>query len=330
MLSRIKKQDPYLYFARMLACLAVASSVVATSVSAQRLDGITRSSAVVCSVSGFLVVANSSERCDPVDGLYENPSGFLAANAAFNNTPAGSTTFTGGTVSFNSVTTAFGGGSTTFNNVVHFTGASATFSTPTSVTELTAITSLGAAAGATVNFSGNIVHGVGTGVAATDAVNVGQLNAATSGVAANITALQSTTATHTTQITNLQTGLATTNATVASQGTQIATLQAADAMLDTRVGALEGITANLDSRFNDVADRSDSGTAAAVALSGAMFLPGKTFNLTGNVASYRGAHAGALQFGALVSDNAAVNAGIAHGFNKGGKTAMRAGFTLGW
>ena len=61
-----------------------------------------------------------------------------------------------------------------------------------------------------------------------------------------------------------------------------------------------------------------------------MFLPGKTFNLTGNVGSYRGAHAAALQFGALVSDNVAINAGVAHGFNRGGKTALRAGFTIGW
>ena len=77
-------------------------------------------------------------------------------------------------------------------------------------------------------------------------------------------------------------------------------------------------------------DRAAAGTAAAVALSGGMFLPGKSFNLTGNVGAYRGAVAAALQVGALVSDNAAVNAGLAHGFNKGGKTALRAGFTLGF
>jgi hypothetical protein len=61
-----------------------------------------------------------------------------------------------------------------------------------------------------------------------------------------------------------------------------------------------------------------------------MFLPGKTFNLTGNVGAYRGAVAAALQFGAMVSENAAVNAGIAKGFNKNGKTGLRAGFTFGW
>ena len=77
-------------------------------------------------------------------------------------------------------------------------------------------------------------------------------------------------------------------------------------------------------------DRAAAGTAAAVALSGGMFLPGKSFNLTGNVGAYRGAVAGALQIGALVSDMVAVNAGLANGFNKGGKTALRAGFTLGF
>ena len=67
-----------------------------------------------------------------------------------------------------------------------------------------------------------------------------------------------------------------------------------------------------------------------MALSGAMFLPGKSFNLTANMGAYRGAVAGALQFGALVSEAVAVNAGVAHGFNKGGKTALRAGFSFGW
>ncbi|MEO8618579.1 MAG: YadA-like family protein, partial [Sphingomicrobium sp.] len=63
---------------------------------------------------------------------------------------------------------------------------------------------------------------------------------------------------------------------------------------------------------------------------GAVFLPGKTFNLSANVATYDGAHAGALMFGALISDNVAVTAGVSQGFNRGGKTAARAGFTFGW
>ena len=175
---------------------------------------------------------------------------------------------------------------------------------------------------------------VQAGVAPTDAVNVSQLQAVTGGITTDVTALGTTTATHTTQITNLQTGLAQTNSDVANLqdglADETASRTAADTALGVRVGAVEAVTANLDDRFNRAGERADAGTATAVALSGAMFLPGKSFNLTANVGAYRGAVAAALQFGALVSDNAAVNAGFAKGFSKGGKAAVRAGFTLGW
>ncbi|HYC94165.1 MAG TPA: hypothetical protein VEB39_00530 [Sphingomicrobium sp.] len=253
-------------------------------------------------------------------------------------------------------------GTSTFNSTVSFVGPSVTFMTGTTFTQpstfnaladfnsgLTSntITNSGAIStnsltsgsiittsllaqdsfvvsnGATVNMGGNIVSGVAAGVADTDAVNVGQLNAASAGITADVTALETTTATHATQIAAIQT----VNAT---QATQITALQAADAELNTRITSLEALALEFEQGLDDVDDRASAGTAAAVALSGAMFLPGKSFNLTGNVGAYRGAVAGALQFGALVSDNAAINAGVAHGFNKGGKTAVRAGFTFGW
>ena len=167
------------------------------------------------------------------------------------------------------------------------------------------------------------IGNVAAGTAPTDAVNVSQLQSVTG----DVSAVQSTVTTHTTQITTLQTDVTDLETDLAAETTGRI---AADTALDGRVGALETITANLDDRFDDVADRADAGTAVAVALSGAMFLPGKTFNLTGNVGAYRGAVAGALQIGALVSDSVALNAGVADGFNKGGKTALRAGFTFGW
>lgn len=43
-----------------------------------------------------------------------------------------------------------------------------------------------------------------------------------------------------------------------------------------------------------------------------------------------GRYAGALQAGVMVSESAAINAGVAKGFNRGGKTAARAGITLGF
>jgi hypothetical protein len=65
-------------------------------------------------------------------------------------------------------------------------------------------------------------------------------------------------------------------------------------------------------------------------MGGATFLPNTTFNLTGNVGYYRKSWAGALNLGALLSPNAALNAGIGAGLNHGGKIGARAGFTFGW
>ena len=270
------------------------------------------------------------------------------ATANFND----STNFNSNNVQFNSANVAFGnstvvfnGGSVTFNNSITTNGISNTGNISTSgilsggSATITGLLSAGSVAvsggvsadgvsvtgnltalgGANVNMGNNQVHGVAAGTANTDAVNVGQLNAVTG----NVTALQTTVATHTTQIGTL-------NTAVATQATQITALQTTDLAFDSRIDTLELLAEDLDERIGDVDDRASAGTAAAVALSGAMFLPGKSFNLTGNVGSYRGAHAAALQFGALVSDRVALNAGIAHGFNKGGKTALRAGFTIGW
>lgn len=160
----------------------------------------------------------------------------------------------------------------------------------------------------------------------TNAINGSQLFVTNQNVTTNttaITSLQTSDTAQNTAITSIQ-------AVNTTQATQITALQVADAAFDSRIDTLEALAIDFDDDLDRVDDRASAGTAAAVALSGAMFLPGKSFNLTGNVGAYRGAVAGAVQFGALVSDNVAVNAGVAHGFNKGGKTALRAGFTVGW
>ncbi len=311
----------------------------------------------VCANLGGLYLSGDSGECEADDSVVPDTLTFesgteletLAGSVA---NFGGAVNFNSNNVQFNSSNVAFGGGNTSFNSTVTFTGPSVTFSTGTtfqnpatfngttnftagmtttnitnsggiSTSTLTATTGLTVSAGANINMGGNQIHGVAAGTAATDAVNVAQLNAATSGIVADVTALETVTATHTTQIAAIQT----VNTT---QATQISALQAADTAFETRIDTLELLAEDLDERIGDVDDRASAGTAAAVALSGAMFLPGKSFNLTGNVGTYRGAHAAALQFGALVSDRVALNAGIAHGFNKGGKTALRAGFTIGW
>lgn len=76
--------------------------------------------------------------------------------------------------------------------------------------------------------------------------------------------------------------------------------------------------------------RLEGGIAVATALSGGAFLPDKKINITGNIGSYRGEVAGALQIGALISENVALNAGVATGFSSGAGTAFRGGFTFGF
>lgn len=105
---------------------------------------------------------------------------------------------------------------------------------------------------------------------------------------------------------------------------------AGDLALSNRLGSVESRVSTLTSRIDRQDAKIASSTALAVAMGGAVFLPGMKFNLTANVGTYEGAHAGSIQFGALVSPHVAVNAGVATGFNKGGKTAGRVGFTLGW
>ena len=107
-------------------------------------------------------------------------------------------------------------------------------------------------------------------------------------------------------------------------------LNAAAAGLAGDITALEAADIELAEDIDRVDDRAKGGTAVAIAMGGAMFLPDKRFNLTGNVGTYRGAWAGALNVGALVGDSFALNAGVGSGFNKKGKVGARAGFTVGW
>lgn len=105
---------------------------------------------------------------------------------------------------------------------------------------------------------------------------------------------------------------------------------ASDTALSARMDSIGTRLDQVDSRLSRLDRKVSSSTAVAVALGGGTFLPDLRFNLTANVATYDGAQAAAIQFGAMVGPKMAVNAGVASGFNKGGKTAARAGFTIGW
>lgn len=126
------------------------------------------------------------------------------------------------------------------------------------------------------------------------------------------------------RITNLGAGTASTDAVNLGQ------LNSAVATLNGSITSLSGTVSSLAALVAENERHADAGTAVATALSGGVFLPGNTFNLTANVGSYRGETALAAQVGILVSPNVALNAGVATGLNSYGGTAVRGGFTVGF
>jgi hypothetical protein len=94
----------------------------------------------------------------------------------------------------------------------------------------------------------------------------------------------------------------------------------------------QSIGAETLGRVADVARLSrqfKAGTAAAVALGGNVFIPGKTMNVTVNVGTYRGESAISVQGGYVLKPNIYVNMGLSSA-TRGGGTAARTGLTLGW
>jgi len=202
-----------------------------------------------------------------------------------------------------------------------------------------------------VQVGGRTISGVTAGAVSatsTEAVNGSQLfavsgasNANTAAIAAiqaidttqngQIAAIQVVDTTQTAQISAIQVVNTTQDMQISSiqtvnvtQGNQIASLQAADTAFGSRLDTL-------DDRVDRIDRRASAGTAMAIAMGSNSFLPGKSFNISGNVGTYRGAYAGAINFGALISDSVALNAGIGSNFNKGGsKLGARAGFTIGF
>ena len=76
--------------------------------------------------------------------------------------------------------------------------------------------------------------------------------------------------------------------------------------------------------------RGYEGTAVAVALGGANFLPdNKRFAVTANFGTFRSQYALAVQGQLRVNDWVVVNGGVGAGFKQGG-VAGRAGVTMAW
>ncbi|PLK27566.1 hypothetical protein C0V78_12205 [Novosphingobium sp. TH158] len=158
----------------------------------------------------------------------------------------------------------------------------------------------------------------------TDAVNGSQLQA-------EITRATAAEALLTTNLNNEITARTNADALLTNNlNTEITNRTNADINLQNQINAMGTSLSSLTSRVGRLENYAAASTAVAVAMGGATFLPDKKVSMTANVATYDGAYAGSFQLNALVSPNVAVNAGVATGFNKGGKTAGRVGLTFGF
>lgn len=129
-----------------------------------------------------------------------------------------------------------------------------------------------------INMNGGKITNLGNGTAATDAINLGQLNSAV--------------------------------------GT-----------LNTSIAALNS---SLSARIDTVGEAAEAGTAVAIAMGGGFFLPNKKINISVNYGNYEGQSAIAGSLGFLVSENFALNAGVATSFKSVGGTGFRVGGTFGF
>ena len=163
-------------------------------------------------------------------------------------------------------------------------------------------------------FERRIVN-LAAGVNATDAANVGQLQA----VSGDVSSLQTTTATHTTQITAI-------HAVNATQSTQITAIQAVNATQSTQIAALETANASFSSDIDTLFDlrRSDrrdmkQGVASAMAMASAPIPsePGRIAYAV-NGATFRGEYAlgGSVSYRLNTDAPFSVNVGFSYAGNK--------------
>lgn len=261
---------------------------------------------VVANVGAATVTAVSASGFVGSEDLANNYQATLSTSGAVVNN-AVSATENSTTVSATGITFAQRLGQATYNPS---TGA-VTVVLPTAATSSTSVSSTG------ITTTGAITAASVTATTGTfNTVNAGVINANVGG-AAGAAAINAGGG----RITNV--AAATANTDAVNLGQMNTAIGVVSANLATQVTALNG-------SINNAIRRADAGTAVAVAMGGGYFLPGKKVALNVNYGNYRGESAIAGNIGFLVSDNFALNAGVATGFNDFGGTAFRVGGSVGF
>ena len=258
----------------------------------------------------------------------------FSGSSTFNSTVS----FVGPAVTFSSGTTF--GQASTFNALADFNNGitsntitnsgtinTATLSAGTVVgTSLSTSGLLYAAPGANVDMGSNIIHFLAAGVADDDAVNVAQLNAATSGITTNVTELQ-------TAVTDIQTVNSTQDTRLTSvetvnnmQDSRLTSAESINTAQSSQIGALQSgqdvLSGQVDTLFDlRGQDRRDmkEGIASAMAMAPAPMpsAPGKVAYAV-NGAMFRGQYAvgGSLTYRLNSRSPTALNVGFSYAGNK--------------
>ena len=255
-------------------------------------------------------------------------------------TTTGPTTANFGNATVSAVSVSGNTDTTNSSGYVYYGGNLSSSGTPTNGTVNVTENTLGVTtSGATyATYTGTATYDPSTGT-----VSMGPLSLAS---AASVTsqglAVTNGTATSTYGATGLTTGTVNANRVIVTSltpsttngltvGTPIAATDAANkGYVDAAIAGVNTSVNNLASLVEANRKRSDAGIATAVALSGASFLPGKRINITANVGAFRDEVAVAGQIGVLVSDNVALNAGVATSLHSYGGTSVRGGVTFGF
>lgn len=343
-----KKQRNAATLGILLAVAGFAATPVKAQVAFDPVGPVSPSPGAVCAIAGAILISDSADECTQDDMTPVSSLTFGAGSGTITFTDAGTATFSQSTVQMSGLQAY--SGTSTFNSTVSFVGPSVTFDTGTTfnesasfrqaitahgisntgsisstsvfaanagLTDLSSATvdielSLSMMNGANVDMGGNQIHGVAAGTAATDAVNVAQLNAMNAEVAEDIFFLDAVTSAHTDQITQIQ-------AVDAAQSTQIAALEATNATLGSNIDSL------FDLRSRDRRDMKQ-GIASAMAMASAPMPsePGRIAYAV-NGATFRGEYAvgGSLTYRLNSRTPMAVNVGFSYAGNK--NNGVRAG-----
>lgn len=170
---------------------------------------------------------------------------------------------------------------------------------------------------------------VADGIALTDAATVGQLNTAVAGASSSAAAAQGTA---NTALANAATAQGSANTALAQnvvQDNRMTAIEAVNATQNTRLTSLEALVGGVGATVETNRVEANGGIAAAMAMGGAVIIPGKSVSINFNLATYRGQQGFSTSIAGQVAPSVYLTAGVAASTAKG-STGGRVGVAIGF